>query len=143
MCTCRCQTFGLFLVSCFSLIVKKSSAASQGGFSRCLHVHAFACGARARGCVRFPCLHVSPMPFLWKSNTAAATSLHIPPSFDSVQSGVCIISLVPHANLPGPKYCSLTNPSFVFSRHTKHQSCFSTHATPTKPPPLTVHAHMH
>lgn len=77
------------------------------------------------------------MPFLWKSNTAAATSLHIPPSFDSVQSGVCIISLVPYANLPGPKYCSLTNPSFVFSLHTKHQSCFSTHATPQHPPPPT------
>lgn len=78
----------------------------------------------------FSCLHESPMPFLWKSNSAGATSLHIPSSFHSIQFDLCIISLLPYANLAGPKYCSLTNPSFVFSRHTKHQSCFSTHATP-------------
>lgn len=81
-----------------------------------------------------PILHVSVRvslpPFLWKSNTAAAaTSLHIPPVFDSIQSTVCIITLVPYGNLLGPKYCSLTNHSFVFSRYTKHQSCFRTHTT--------------
>ena len=62
------------------------------------------------------------------------------PCFDSIQSTVCIITPVPYGNLLGPKYCSLTNPSFVFSRYTKHQSCFSTHAahqpphTPALPP---------
>lgn len=55
------------------------------------------------------------------------------PCFDSIQSTVCIITLVPCGNLLGPKYCSLTNPSFVFRRYTKHQSCFSTHAAHQPP----------
>lgn len=62
------------------------------------------------------------------------------PCFDSIQSTVCIITLVPYGNLLGPKYCSLTNPSFVFSRYTKHQSCFSTHAVH---PPHPLHTHIH
>lgn len=63
------------------------------------------------------------------------------PCFDSIQSTVCIITLVPYGNLLGPKYCSLTNPSFVFSRYTKHQSCFSTHAVHPPPPPPHTHTH--
>lgn len=55
------------------------------------------------------------------------------PSFDSIQSTVCIITLVLYGNLLGPKYCGLTNPSFVFSRYTKHQSFFSTHGTHQTP----------
>ena len=75
------------------------------------------------------------------------------PCFDSIQSTVCIITLVPYGNLLGPKYCSLTNPSFVFSRYTKHQSCFSTHAvhhptpphthTPSNTPTLPPNTHTH
>lgn len=138
---CWCQTFcwvGVRGVAFVFSIVQKSSVASQSDSDCLRRVYM---GSARGGHVRFSCLRVSPMPFLWKSNTAAATSLHIPPSFDSVQSGVCIISLVPYANLPGPKYCSLTNPSFVFSLHTKHQSCFSTHATPQPPPPMHAHTH--
>lgn len=55
------------------------------------------------------------------------------PCFDSIQSTVCIITLVLYGNLLGPKYCSLTNPSFVFCLYTKHQSCFSTHAAHQPP----------
>lgn len=123
------MSHGLFEVALFH--VKKSSVASESVFS-CVYLHLHV------ECV-FSCLHLWPMPFLWKSNGAAATSLHIPSSFDSIRSDLCIISLLPYANLAGPKYCSLTNPSFVFSRHTKHQSCFSTHATPSK----AVHARTH
>lgn len=122
------MSHGLFGVAL--LFVEKSSVASESALEL-LQMHLYVECACAR--VLFsPCLHVSPMPFLWKSNSAAATGLHIPSSFDSIRSDLCIISLLPYANLAGPKYCSLTNPSFVFSRHTKHQSCFSTHATPTK-----------
>lgn len=63
--------------------------------------------------------------------------------FDSVQSTVCIITPVPCGNLLGPKYCSLTNPSFVFSCYTKHQSCFSTHATHQPPPSHLKPTHKH
>lgn len=65
------------------------------------------------------------------------------PCFDSIQSTVCIITLVPYGNLLGPKYCSLTNPSFVFSRYTKHQSCFSTHAAHQPPDSLSTLTHAH
>ncbi len=67
------------------------------------------------------------------------------PCFDSIQSTVCIITLVPYGNLLGPKYCSLTNPSFVFSRYTKHQSCFSTLSAhqPPHPHPLASQKRTH
>ena len=65
------------------------------------------------------------------------------PCFDSIQSTVCIITPVPYGNLLGPKYCSLTNPSFVFSRCTKHQSCFSTHAAHQPPTSSSVFTHTH
>lgn len=71
------------------------------------------------------------------------------PCFDFIQSTVCIITPVPYANLLGPKYCALTNPSFVFSCYTKHQSHFCTHkhahkkTTPQPHTPIRLHTHTH
>lgn len=58
------------------------------------------------------------------------SEVYSPPCFDSIQSSVCIITRPPYANLRGPKYCGLTNPSFVFTCHTKHQSLLCLQAAP-------------
>lgn len=70
--------------------------------------------------------------FFIKTKCGSSHKFTHSPCFDSIQSTVCIITLVPCGNLLGPKYCSLTNPSFVFRGYTKHQSCFSA-CCPKKP----------
>lgn len=72
-------------------------------------------------CVYVLCIYSYPH-FHWNQKLSEVYSS---PCFDSIQSSVSIITQLPYANLWGPKYCGLTNPSFVFTCHTKHQSCFA------------------
>lgn len=96
----------------------------------------------ARVCtLAFPrCARVTPpFPISMEIEQCGRHQFTHSPCFDFIQSTVCIITPVPYANLLGPKYCALTNPSFVFSCYTKHQSHFCTHKharTHTKKQPL-------
>lgn len=101
--------------------------------------------------LHFPGVHVSPPPFpiSMEIKQCGRHQFTHSPCFDFIQSTVCIITPVPYANLLGPKYCALTNPSFVFSRYTKHQSHFCTHkhahkkTTPPPHTPIRLHTHTH
>lgn len=81
-------------------------------------------------CVYVLCIYSYPH-FHWNQKLSEVYSS---PCFDSIQSSVSIITQLPYANLWGPKYCGLTNPSFVFTCHTKHQSCFCVRAAPLNLP---------
>lgn len=95
--------------------------------SVCVHISA---SVRAFACI---CARVTS-PISMEIKHCSSHKFTHSPCFDSIQSTVCIITLVPYGNLLGPKYCSLTNPSFVFSRYTKHQSYSGTHTTQQTPP---------
>lgn len=131
-----------FVWGCYFFSLKKLSVPSQSAFRRRLRAHAFTWGVCR---VPFlPPVRACHQRHFYGNQTLQQPQVYtFPPSFDSVQSGVCIISPVLYANLAAPKYCSLTNPSFVFSCYTKHQSCFSTHATPPTPLPIRVHVLPH
>lgn len=140
----RCCNFGITTVICATLASFKNVSLVCKMFA----LHSPCVRAAVCGCPRTYSLLCSSMYLYGSVHITSSISMEIKrgsrhkfthsPCFDSIQSTVCIITPVLYGNLVGPKYCSLTNPSFVFSLSTKHQSCFSTHAAH---PPPTFPAH--